>query len=295
MTAAHPLPFTSEPAHAGLGPVSLMPEPVVSLDAEGRVLDWNAQATVVFGYTAEEARGRPLVELLIPEPHRARFESHLPAYLQRREQGDRMKVDARSRDGRDVPVEAIVVGVPSTQAALQLCLIDRSARLATERRLRDALGHEDGALVRPTPPPVRRAEQAAAMGKLEASGPDRALRVLVVEDEAVNQRVVMRMLSRLGMESALATNGEAALRQLQGDRFDAILMDCQMPVMDGYDASRAIRAREASQGGHIPIIGLTANAMPGDRERCLEAGMDDYITKPLAQRVLDETLARWLR
>lgn len=141
MTAAHPLPFTSEPAHAGLGPVSLMPEPVVSLDAEGRVLDWNAQATVVFGYTAEEARGRPLVELLIPEPHRARFESHLPAYLQRREQGDRMKVDARSRDGRDVPVEAIVVGVPSTQAALQLCLIDRSARLATERRLRDALGH----------------------------------------------------------------------------------------------------------------------------------------------------------
>ena len=161
--------------------------------------------------------------------------------------------------------------------------------------LRDALGHEDGALVRPTPPPVRRAEQAAAMGKLEASGPDRALKVLVVEDEAVNQRVVVRMLSRLGMESALATNGEAALRQLQGDRFDAILMDCQMPVMDGYDASRAIRAREASQGGHIPIIGLTANAMPGDRERCLEAGMDDYITKPLAQRVLDETLARWLR
>gem|GEM_PF-1493732 len=120
-----------------------------------------------------------------------------------------------------------------------------------------------------------------------------ALSVLVVEDNRVNQRVVTKMLESLGAQSEVAQDGAEALACVMERRFDAILMDCQMPVMDGYEASRSIRDHEAQEGGHVPIIGLTANAMPDDRERCLAAGMDDYLTKPLRKVVLQTALQQW--
>ena len=89
------------------------------------------------------------------------------------------------------------------------------------------------------------------------------------------------------------STGAEVLEVLPREDFDVILMDIQMPVMNGYDATRAIRAREWNTGKHIPVIALTAHAMQGDRQICLDAGMDDYLTKPIQSRDLRETLARW--
>ncbi len=119
-------------------------------------------------------------------------------------------------------------------------------------------------------------------------------RILVVEDNAVNRKVMRRFLDRLGVHTTAVDDGREALDLMEHQTFDLILMDCQMPVMDGYQASRTIRDREASTDLRVPIIALTANAMKGDRERCLEAGMDDYLSKPVNLGSLQEVLQRWL-
>ncbi|MEK7361624.1 MAG: ATP-binding protein [Pseudomonadota bacterium] len=109
-----------------------------------------------------------------------------------------------------------------------------------------------------------------------------AVRVLVVEDNPVNQLVVARMLTKEGCVAQVAADGRQALEALRNARYDIVLMDCQMPVMDGYEASRRIRAGDAgTENAGIPIIALTANAMQGDREQCLAAGMNDYLAKPV--------------
>lgn len=127
--------------------------------------------------------------------------------------------------------------------------------------------------------------------------PDAVLhgRVLLVEDHPVNLQVASRLLSRLGLEVAHAHNGAEALRQMEKGGFDMVLMDCQMPVMDGYAATRELRRRElAGNAPRVPIVAMTAHAMAGDRERCLECGMDDYLSKPLDRGLLARTLAHWL-
>jgi CheY-like chemotaxis protein len=121
----------------------------------------------------------------------------------------------------------------------------------------------------------------------------RPLHVLLAEDNLVNQKVGVRLLERLGHTVALVSNGAEALEAFGCNTFDVILMDIQMPAMDGYDATRAIRAREGCTAGHVPIIALTAHAMHGDRQICMDAGMDDYLSKPIQTRELCETLARW--
>lgn len=122
----------------------------------------------------------------------------------------------------------------------------------------------------------------------------KGLRVLVAEDNYVNQKVITRQLEKWGVRYRLAENGYQVLRALQEELFDLILMDCQMPEMDGFEATRRIRAMERQQGGqHIPIIALTANAMAEDREACLQAGMDDYIAKPFKPDALRALLERW--
>ncbi|HTD06313.1 response regulator [Undibacterium sp.] len=118
--------------------------------------------------------------------------------------------------------------------------------------------------------------------------------ILLVEDNAVNRELAFAMLEGTGYRITAAENGRQALSELAKRRFDAVLMDCQMPEMDGFEATRTLRQQEAKTSCHrTPVIALTANAVSGDRERCLEAGMDDYISKPFARAALLEVLARW--
>jgi signal transduction histidine kinase/CheY-like chemotaxis protein len=119
-------------------------------------------------------------------------------------------------------------------------------------------------------------------------------RVLVVEDNPVNQRVAQRMLERAGYAARIASSGAEALDRLAEGGFELVLMDCQMPGMDGYQVTARIRERERATGAHVPIVALTANAMHEDRERCLAAGMDAYLSKPIEYDRLCATLAEWL-
>ncbi|HTV93948.1 MAG TPA: response regulator [Verrucomicrobiae bacterium] len=122
----------------------------------------------------------------------------------------------------------------------------------------------------------------------------RAGRILLVEDNEVNRRITLLQLERLGYLAECAANGREAYERSADDDFDMILMDCQMPVMDGFEATRAIRKREGRTGRHVPIVAMTANALTGDRDACFSAGMDDYISKPIAMTELQTTLVRWL-
>ena len=122
-----------------------------------------------------------------------------------------------------------------------------------------------------------------------------SLKVLLTEDNAINQKLAIGVLSRFGHEVTVACNGEEAVTAVAHEDFDVVLMDVQMPVMDGIAATRAIREHEQQTGNHVPIIAMTAHAMKGDREHCLEAGMDDYIAKPIRMGILKERLATVLR
>ena len=120
--------------------------------------------------------------------------------------------------------------------------------------------------------------------------PGHSLRILVAEDNAVNQAVILRVLAKLGHKAMLAQHGREALRMSQEAKYDLIFMDVQMPEMDGLSATRAIRVAERISGGHVPIFAMTAHAMTGDRERCLDAGMDGYLTKPLRMNEVADVL-----
>jgi signal transduction histidine kinase/CheY-like chemotaxis protein/HPt (histidine-containing phosphotransfer) domain-containing protein len=120
-------------------------------------------------------------------------------------------------------------------------------------------------------------------------------RVLVVEDNPVNQAVVKKMLEKAGLSPITASDGMEAMEAMQQEQFDVVLMDCQMPRMDGYEATEAIRSREATHGlMRTPVIAMTANAMAGDREKCLAVGMDDYLSKPVKPAQLENMLRQWL-
>jgi signal transduction histidine kinase/DNA-binding response OmpR family regulator/HPt (histidine-containing phosphotransfer) domain-containing protein len=118
--------------------------------------------------------------------------------------------------------------------------------------------------------------------------------VLLAEDNRVNREVARAMLAKLGLRADIASNGAEALAMTEAGNYDVILMDCQMPVMDGYQATAAIRRRMAGAPRRLPIIALTANALEGDRGKCVAAGMDDYLSKPYSLAQLESVLARWL-
>jgi PAS domain S-box-containing protein len=122
-----------------------------------------------------------------------------------------------------------------------------------------------------------------------------SLRILLAEDNPVNQRLASRLLEKRGHSVALAGNGSEALAALEKERFDLVFMDVQMPVMDGFEATAAIRERERASGVHLPVVALTAHAMKGDREKCLAGGMDGYLTKPIRPQELDEVLQSFLQ
>jgi CheY-like chemotaxis protein/HPt (histidine-containing phosphotransfer) domain-containing protein len=140
------------------------------------------------------------------------------------------------------------------------------------RGLRDAIGR---ALDRAR---ATRAERPAGIAAAAAAAP---LDILLAEDNVVNQRVALGLLERRGHRVTVANNGAEALQAMERGRFDLVLMDVQMPVMGGFEATAEIRRREQDRGGHIRIVAMTAHAMSGDRERCLEAGMDGYVPKPI--------------
>ncbi len=119
--------------------------------------------------------------------------------------------------------------------------------------------------------------------------------VLLVEDNFVNQKVAMLLLGRFGLEAELACNGKEALSAVMQRNYSVILMDCHMPIMDGFESTVLIRQFETRTGGYTPIIAVTALAMAGDRERCIACGMDDYIPKPIDIKLLKEKLDHWTR
>jgi len=147
-----------------------------------------------------------------------------------------------------------------------------------------ALGHAP-------PVPTRSARRAEAL--LEHRKALAGARILLVEDNSINQELAVDLLSRAGVVVSVASDGQAALDVLARERFDAVLMDCQMPVMDGYAATRALRQRPPLRA--LPVIAMTANAMVGDREAVLAAGMDDHIAKPIVVDQMFATLARWVK
>jgi len=120
-------------------------------------------------------------------------------------------------------------------------------------------------------------------------------RILIVEDNIVNQRIAMRMAEQLGFEVDLAVNGVEALEATARRDYTAVLMDGEMPELDGFVATRLIRERERHDGRHVPIVAMTASAMAGDRERCVAAGMDEYVTKPITKDRLRDALLKTIQ
>ena len=151
------------------------------------------------------------------------------------------------------------------------------------------VGLEEGSIAAPAAAPAVPAVPTAAR-----RGAKRR-HVLVAEDNAVNQEVAVAMLRKLGFEATVAGDGGEAVAALRNGHYDLVLMDCGMPVMDGYETTRRIRdAATGAPNPKVPIVALTASALPGDREKCLKAGMDDYLSKPLDPDKLCEALSRWL-
>jgi CheY-like chemotaxis protein/HPt (histidine-containing phosphotransfer) domain-containing protein len=165
----------------------------------------------------------------------------------------------------------------------------RDFAMTASRSARDLLAIIDDML------DLEAAEQSALPAypsEAAASTQLRGLRVLIAEDNPVNQLVLTRQAGRLGLVVTAVENGEAALGALADETYDAILMDCQMPVMDGYTAARAIRERERNGTARTPIVAVTANAMREDYDRCRDAGMDDFVTKPVTLTALADAIER---
>ncbi|WP_407353934.1 ATP-binding protein [Luteimonas sp. R10] len=183
-----------------------------------------------------------------------------------------------SRQAPDADLRAALIGETAS---------DEEPPLSTTATVPEAPAAADAGQPAPAP-------QAAADDTTRAR-PARSPRVLLVEDNPVNLMVGQRLLSMLGIACDTAGNGEAALMRMSASRYDIVLMDCQMPVMDGYTATRQWRESEAAAGDrrHVPIIAMTANAMAGDRQKCLDAGMDDYLPKPVTRSELERCLSHW--
>ncbi len=196
-------------------------------------------------------------------------------------------------------IERAIVHAPSTPAAIvMLTSIDGSSSAARCNQhgvshcmrkpvccsellaaIQKALGN---ALPADTPPPTLRLIPPSQL----------RLNILVAEDNPVNQKLAAAMLKKMGHQVTLANDGADALEKWSGARYDMIFMDVQMPEMDGFEATRQIRSRESRHQGHIPIVAMTANAMRGDRERCVSSGMDDYVSKPISRHALEEAIKR---
>ncbi len=191
---------------------------------------------------------------------------------------------------------ARAIGADETLQGMRLILLSSGL---DERKAARGAGFEDY-----IPKPVRRAKLYETLASTQRRGPEpesapartpglRQPIILVAEDNEVNQLLAVRMLERRGFRADVARDGLQALRAIQERDYDLVFMDCQMPEMDGYAATKAIREYEG-EALRTPIVAMTAHSMRGDRERCLAAGMDDYLSKPLDQVAFDAALERWL-
>jgi PAS domain S-box-containing protein len=172
------------------------------------------------------------------------------------------------------------------EAGVELCL----SKPVKQSQLFDCLATlAAGHLVEDSPQPLRPAKPANQ--RISRKGTHH-LRILVAEDNIANQKVALRMLERLGYAAEAVANGTEVIDALERVPYDLVLMDCQMPEMDGYEATKEIRKREG-ESRYTTIIAMTANALGGDRERCIEAGMDDYISKPVKKETLRAAIERW--
>lgn len=173
------------------------------------------------------------------------------------------------------------------------------AVLAKPARMERVLGALERCAADPTEPAPKTAEltnesvMPTPQSKAIESGLEGKANVLVVDDNIVNQKLAAKILQKLGRQVDICSNGAEAVERIRKGSYDIVFMDCQMPVMDGYTATQEIRNWE-SAGRRLPIIAMTANAMKGDREKCLEAGMDDYMTKPFKKADFARNLETWL-
>ncbi|MCI0452387.1 MAG: response regulator, partial [Candidatus Latescibacteria bacterium] len=231
--------------------------------------------------------------------------------------GDPYRIAIVAHDVTDMPVEAFAVAVKGDPRVSDVVLVMLTSlgQQGDAERLR-SVGF-DAYLTKPTRPSqladvvsavwsVKRrgarevfvtrhtiAEARAQDAAAHPKPPPRA-NVLVAEDNAVNQRVAVRLLETLGCRVDVAASGVEAIRMIEASEYDLVLMDCQMPGMDGYEATREIRRRESGGNGRTTIVAMTAHALPGDREKCVEAGMDDFVAKPVRRDVLAEVIDRYL-
>ncbi|MEM7306592.1 MAG: response regulator [Planctomycetota bacterium] len=295
---------TSARAHGGAGLGLAVTKGLV--EAMGG--DITLVSTVGRGSTFAFELGLPVVESRPPRPHFSRVrlvggELESDVYLVRHlaALGVPASQDVRGAARGELAILAPGADADAGLVALSEELQERGVEVAW---LLPATGSERDVPARVIPlcPPLCAHElvDLVAGGRLEqvpapfpsSRTPTRALRLLVVEDNAVNQLVATRLLERLGYAVEVASSGPDALERLASRRFDGVLMDCQMPGMDGYEATRRIRATE--RGAKLPIVALTANAMDADRERCLEVGMDDFLAKPIDVHELEKVLERAL-
>jgi CheY-like chemotaxis protein len=229
--------------------------------------------------------------------------------------GDGYRIALVAHDVSDMPVEAFAVAVKGDPRVSDVVLVMLTSigQQGDAERLR-SVGF-DAYLTKPTRPSqladvvsavwsVKRCgtrevfvtrhtilEARARNAAAHADTSPRA-RVLVAEDNVVNQRVAVRLLETLGCRVDIASSGVEAIKKLEANTYDLVLMDCQMPEMDGYEATREIRRRESRAGTRTKIVAMTAHALPGDREKCFEAGMDDFMSKPVRRESLAEVIDR---
>ncbi|MEU9169733.1 response regulator [Streptomyces sp. NPDC048420] len=244
---------------------------------------WHIQPTVVTGgpealvaLHEAAAAGRPFALVLL--------DMYMPE-MDGMELARRITID---QNFAHVRLLLLTSGPRLPDAELQAAGIDRSLpKPVHQSELLDALVE-----LTSRTPPVATAAPAAQVPTTPQ--PAHRGRLLLVEDNEINQMVAQGMLTRLGYSTDTAADGIEALSMAEAHDYQAVLMDCRMPRMDGFSATRELRRRERDNGGHLPVIAMTAGALAEDRERCLAAGMDDYVSKPVTADQLEQALARWV-
>jgi PAS domain S-box-containing protein len=221
------------------------------------------------------------------DPFRVALLDHQMPYMDGIEVATRIRLSPELRQTRLILLTSAVPSPGDTEMARETAIDAFLARPVRMAHLYDCMATllQQADQVKPAPMIMQ-----STLPEAPAGG---RVRVLVVEDNPVNQRVVVRMLEKMGHVVDVANNGVAAVACVARNRYDAVLMDCQMPVMDGFEASREIRRQQKGTDRHTPIIALTASAMKSDQKKCLEAGMDAYLSKPMKVDDLAMVVERW--